>query len=336
MSMYVRRIAYLGSSGNQGVWHIGDSLNQTPKLQLYTSGTDHSAENNTGSGYSAASVSPTLESGDLIEALVQVAADGSVTIVTSVNSGEAISNTGSPIEFADVFSDQKLFINALGSVDVGFAAFRDIISARGVRDLDWFRERIDHPWPIAMWGDSMTVGNSHGEGTNILDQLATAYEADNRTTYMGGVSGQDSTEIRARFEAETEMQNWIRIIWAGQNDTTEELGTVFQDNIAAMVAGAHRFLVLGVINTALDAIGTEKYEAVLQANAVLAERYPNNFIDIRDYLLSRHDPEDPSQVSSVANGVVPLPMRADIIHLSLYGETLVANRVKQFIDAKGW
>jgi hypothetical protein len=68
----------------------------------------------------------------------------------------------------------------------------------------------------------------------------------------------------------------------------------------------------------------------------LAARYPDNYIDMRAWLVSHYDPQNPQDVIDFGNDAVPSSLRYDEIHLRNEGSVLVAQRVKAFIEGKGW
>jgi len=96
--------------------------------------------------------------------------------------------------------------------------------------------------------------------------------------------------------------------------------------------------VLGVVNKAppAESKGAPVYELIVNLNNELAQLYPQNYIDIRAWLVSHYDPNNAQDVIDHENDVPPSSLRHDEIHLENEGSVLVAERVKQFIDEKGW
>lgn len=184
---------------------------------------------------------------------------------------------------------------------------------------------------IAAWGDSLTP--------NFAANLQLLYPQ--RVVYDGGVNGETSTQIAARQLADTAGHNtWINIFWYGQNNVTQpaQIKADLAASIAALAPGNDRFLVLSVVNeaTPVASKGGADHASIVQLNAELAALYPQNFFDIRSYLVKQFDPANPQDVIDFQNDDVPSSLRFDIIHLNNQGAILVARKVKEFIDAKSW
>jgi lysophospholipase L1-like esterase len=74
----------------------------------------------------------------------------------------------------------------------------------------------------------------------------------------------------------------------------------------------------------------------VQLNRELASMYPDNFIDIRTWLVSRANPSNPQDLAHQNEDMVPASLLFDEIHLNNDGSILVAQRVRDWLDAKGW
>ena len=183
---------------------------------------------------------------------------------------------------------------------------------------------------IACWGDSLTVFSAAN--------LQLLYP--NRTVFNGGVVGETSTQNAARQMADSSMTAWISVLWYGNNNTTDPASTKtdLAASIAHLVPGNTHFIVLSVFNKATPAEikGGPVYDTIVRLNNELAQLYPQNYIDMRAWLISHYNPNDPQDVMDVQNDVVPSSLRSDEIHLRNEGSVLVAQRLKQFIDEKGW
>jgi hypothetical protein len=182
---------------------------------------------------------------------------------------------------------------------------------------------------IACWGDSLTPAFA----LNL--QVLTP----GRTVFDGGFLGQTSTFISAQQLADASMTSWINVFWEGHNNITDP-ATIKSDiaqSIAHLAPGNRRFIVLSLINNAWTAPkGTDNYWRDMKLNADLAALYPDNYLDVRSMLVAHFDPNNPQDVADNANDVVPSSLRYDDIHMRNDGSVLVAQAVKQFVDAKGW
>ena len=161
-----------------------------------------------------------------------------------------------------------------------------------------------------------------------------------RTVFKGGVVGETSTQIADRQVADSSMTSWISVFWYGGNNPTDS-ATIKADiarSVAHLAPGNRRFIVISLVNRARseEIRGGSVYDLIIRHDNELAQLYPDNYIDIRAWLVSHYNPNNPQDVLDFQNDVVPSSLRGDEIHLNDNGSMLVAQRVKQFIDAKGW
>ena len=162
-----------------------------------------------------------------------------------------------------------------------------------------------------------------------------------RVVYNGGVGGETSTQIAARVLADRAGHNtWISTFWLGANnvDQPAQIKADVAACVASLAPGNDRFIVLPVFNEAIpsELRGTTLYATIMQANSDLAATYGQRYLDMRAYLISQFNPANAQDVLDVQNDVVPSSLRFDAIHLNYTGQVLVAKRVRDFIDTKGW
>jgi len=184
---------------------------------------------------------------------------------------------------------------------------------------------------IAMWGDQ------------LMRPVATSLQAlyPQRTVFDGSVAGGTSTQIAARQQADTTgTDGVVNVFWWGHNnpDDTSRIVADVDASVAALAAGNTRFLVLSMLNAATpDQVrGGAAYLQIVQLNTQLANRYPQNFLDIRAFLVASFDPTIPQDLADQRNDVVPSSLRSGPLQLNLQGTALVALKVKEFLDGKGW
>lgn len=188
---------------------------------------------------------------------------------------------------------------------------------------------------IAMWGDSMTPPTARA-----MEQLYNGQ----REVFDGGVGGETSGEIAARQAADTQRRDWITVFWYGHNDIRIDAATAgartkaeLAASIARLTPGNNRFVVLSLANNASDARrGSSQYAAVMQLNSELAALYPQNFLDIRSFMVAQYNPADPQQAQEFQDDVPSSSLRFDDIHLTGQGADVVARRIREYIQSKGW
>ncbi len=192
---------------------------------------------------------------------------------------------------------------------------------------------------IAAWGDSHTAGlpdNGAVPGyAAMLRQVAAG-----RTVFIGGMAGLTSAEIAGLQVADNAHDDWVNVFWYGGNNQAqpEQVKADIARSVASLAPGNDRFIVLPVVNQASpwERRGSAGYQVIVDLNRDLALAYPNNFLDIRSYLVNLYDPSSAVDVADFQDDVPPTSLRADGVHLNATGAMAVARRVLAFIAAKGW
>ncbi|HZY18431.1 MAG TPA: SGNH/GDSL hydrolase family protein [Ramlibacter sp.] len=183
---------------------------------------------------------------------------------------------------------------------------------------------------VAAWGDSLTEPYAR-ELQFVLPQ---------RQVFNGGIAGQTSTEIADRQVADTGHRDWINVFWYGMNnqDDPERIKADIARSVATLAPGNTRFLVLSVVNqdTPAERRGGPGYDVIQQLNRELAALYPQNYYDMRSYMVGRADPGNAQDATDQANDVPPSSMRMDHIHLNYNGQVAVARRVAELLAERGW
>lgn len=186
------------------------------------------------------------------------------------------------------------------------------------------------PLGIAVWGDSLS---------NYSPQLQALYPE--RSVFNGSVGGQTSTQIKDRQLAESTGTKWrINIFCYGRNNPDK--ATVLADlaaSVASLDPGNDKFIVLPIRNGDYgewEAVGGEGYKLFSDLNAAIAAAYPDNYFDMRAYLVSKYDPTNAQDLKDFARDIPPSTLRSDALHLNVAGAQVQAERLKQYISEKGW
>lgn len=207
----------------------------------------------------------------------------------------------------------------------------------GITDTGWATRNI------TTWGDSLTDGQPFPRSDSYPTQLGAIFPE--RVVTNEGIGGETSTEVVARLLADTTHRHDITVIWVGRNNL-QEPDRIQSDVLEAIKAlGSNRYIVLSILNGdfyGTEAKGSPGYDNIISLNRSFALRYPNNFVDIRSYLVSLYNPSDPQDVLDHARDIPPSSLRAhwnggiDLLHLSPEANGKVAARVAEFIEARRW
>ena len=171
-----------------------------------------------------------------------------------------------------------------------------------------------------------------------------------RTTAGAAVTVWPGTTLEMTVAAEARF--CTNIIWVGRNNITqgeqtvagyEAQSVIVLDAIDKAVRSLNplnpRFLVLGITNgqpggLPAETIGTAAYAAILSLNTRIQARYPARFIDIRRILLESGTGAGQDAID-YANGLIPVSLRSDGIHLSAAGNAVVAAAVQSKLNQQG-
>jgi hypothetical protein len=185
---------------------------------------------------------------------------------------------------------------------------------------------VNHTNMVAFWGDSYTAGSY---STSSFPGEYGLYSGMN--VYNGGVGGETSDQIRARFIADTAKYRYPTVIWSGRNNFQDT--TQVKSDIAAMVAalqsvGNNNYIVLSVFNSNLSGatewVGGNQYNIITKLNNYLSQTYGKHYLDLHAYIVSQYDATIPQDVIDFGHDVAPKSLRADSLHLNKKGYRLAA------------
>ena len=132
------------------------------------------------------------------------------------------------------------------------------------------------------------------------------------------------------------------VFWYGRNnvwqvDFNANVKRAIADSIAQIKTVDKRFVVLSVLNWPDEPIGTGRHTAIELLNSELKTMYPRNFVDVLN-LLRRSGDGSANDIADADSGIIPRSLRdVNDGHLNnTTGNTVVANRVYEFLIEKGW
>jgi lysophospholipase L1-like esterase len=167
-----------------------------------------------------------------------------------------------------------------------------------------------------LWGDSITLGSTVGVRSKS-----------NYSIYGGGVGGETSTQIKARFLAATDATRGEKAsIWVGHNNLVP---ATIKADIAAMVAAftGEDYIVLSLLNSDAQGIGTEDYDTIIALNNDLAATYGSRYFDIRAWFVAQYDPNDAQDVIDHDNDIPPSSLRENSLHPNTAGYALLGGKI---------
>lgn len=157
-----------------------------------------------------------------------------------------------------------------------------------------------------------------------------------------GVTGQTTTQIKARFDAVSSAlysQSWV--FEGGRNDidingAISGTATTIKANIAAMVAtlaavGNTRYLIMGVIPKNAETSLTTGGIFVAQLNTDLAALYPGHFVPMAAAIQAGSD-GGANDIADVAAGIMPRSKMFDTIHPNTAGFAIEAQQLANNIS----
>ncbi|WP_259016629.1 hypothetical protein [Emticicia fluvialis] len=117
------------------------------------------------------------------------------------------------------------------------------------------------------------------------------------------------------------------IFWVGRNNFKDTAKV--KADLASMVAflGHSRYMILSVLNSSSEVIGSVDYNTIIALNNDLAELYPYNYVDVRSILVASRNMSSLQDNIDYTNDVVPTSLRSDSIHLNDSGYVIVARTI---------
>jgi lysophospholipase L1-like esterase len=195
---------------------------------------------------------------------------------------------------------------------------------------------------IAVWGDSWAAGSGSSlDSTRWVNQIQTMFVR-RQDVYEGGVGGNSTSDELTRVNADTLFPH-ARFVFVDKiNTSTGETPAMWESNVAQILQHpTGNVLVLSGPTGTGEGIGTQAYNDTQTINAWLAANYPNNYFDLRGYLISSGlaaagITPTTSDNSDIASDTIPGSLLADGVHLNDAGQKVMAQKVHDVMVAKGW
>lgn len=188
---------------------------------------------------------------------------------------------------------------------------------------------------VTCLGDSLTENGAWRDEVATLTGL---------TLTNMGVSGETTTQMRARYvPAALGVREAALIYWGGRNNI-DDLATVMADDEAIMAAHAvhtPKRLILSATTTQSETAGTLGHARVERINAHRAARWPSEYVDVRRWLIDEGLTEagitpTAADTAAVAADTLPPSLMADNTHLNTAGSQALGRHLATIIAAKGW
>lgn len=188
---------------------------------------------------------------------------------------------------------------------------------------DWSMNKKFEKNTFVAWGNSLTEGTGSTGDSSYVSSLSRLSGA---IGINMGVAGNTSTQIRTRFFQNPQLWKYPTLFEVGRNNYLDT--TTVKNDISAMVSalGHSRFIVFTVLNSPWEPSGNANYDAIIAINNWIKSTYPNNSIDLREFLISQSDRTSSADNAAIAGNYPPESLRSDVVHLNNQGYYLQAMR----------
>lgn len=184
-------------------------------------------------------------------------------------------------------------------------------------------------------GDSLTAGS--GTATyieayypSVLGNLYSPF----RPVFNGGVGGQGSTLITARFLARPPLIRSVpAFLWMGRNNPDDP--TTIKADFAECVADHPTGDVVVIPPTPSAGDSGGRLSTLATLNSDLATLYGPKFYNVTAFLQSKND-GSANDLADVAAGLIPRSLRVDVAHPNDLGYYWVAVGAKAIADSLGY
>ncbi len=176
---------------------------------------------------------------------------------------------------------------------------------------------------IVCWGDSITAGTG-ATGTLVYPYMLSKKIL--RAHSNQGVGGDTAQQITARFVSAPALWGYTSIFMMGRNNVgsatlaSEVLGLI---DLCVSKLTHGRFLIGSITPSDTEIIGTASRNQIIAANAAIASKYPNNYVDILGGLATNA-------------GEIPAASRADAVHFTAAGQLIIAHTFATAITLRGF
>lgn len=132
----------------------------------------------------------------------------------------------------------------------------------------------------------------------------------------------------------------ITVLWLGRNNW-EKPDVAYQDTVDCVehLSATNKKFIVSAFAPGDSESGQQTgvtAKSIIMAD-MLRNKYPRNFIDLRQVLINAYDPNTPQDVIDfAARKSPPSSLTSDGLHLNDAGAQVVANAIFEFITTKGW
>lgn len=184
--------------------------------------------------------------------------------------------------------------------------------------------------PVAHYGGSIEgrLAGIHGGLTQTIS--GDAFTRDDTGPAVHVAPGSPFLTDNAWLEA-------VNVFWLGRNNFWYEPDQVVLDlQACADFLRTDQYIVLSILNGAGEGRGTAAYDQIMTLNHRLAQAFPGHYLDVRNALVERYDPNDAQDRIDHSQDVPPASLRGDPMHPNDSGYRVVAELVAAFMEHNRW
>jgi hypothetical protein len=257
--------------------------------------------------------------------------------VFQANWGGTVYNGGATGETADEIAIRQGGYVALLSVEGGSIPASGGVKVTTSQVFTWYVSRV--------WSCAGTLNGVPG----VLSRPINSTELTFTRTAAGSAVAVTANTPFVSTPGE-QQKAAIQVLFAGRNDIgyTSVAGPVVDRVVLAHIAMAkragpdrRRFVTVGTTTATNEPRGSAGHTDVTKINDTLARLYPQNYYDLRAYLVNRciYDQgitPTSADLTAMANDTVPPSIMFDSIHYTPATAALVAAQIKAYCVTKGW
>lgn len=250
--------------------------------------------------------------------------------------GKPVYNGGKSGQSADEIALRQSGLVIIAAPVGGSIPASGAVEVTGGSSIAW---RVDRGWTCVgtLAGVPGTLSRASGSTTLTFTRTTSGTAvATTGSTFVSdvGVSHLDSTNI----------------LMMGRNDIgyTSPAGDIVKRIVAANIAcvealtPAHpRFLILGTLNSTGEYTNSSGWTQVTESNRILSELYPDNYFDIRNYIVHQSIYDQAltptaDDLVKMSNDAPPPSIMLDGIHYNVATAATIANKIKAILTEKAW
>ncbi|OLT33666.1 hypothetical protein BJF84_21260 [Rhodococcus sp. CUA-806] len=229
-----------------------------------------------------------------------------------------------------------------GALTLAFAAFTipaatTAVTVTAIVDIDWPSDQ-DFTWTGTIGGIAGTLAHSYTSGATTFTRTTagTSTPVAAGTAFVSSTASHFDDVTILHFNGQNEMKVQSNVF----GSVFDRLRKAHLDAVASLTPHAKRFLILGSTTSSTQITGTWQHSAALAIDAWLAATYPDNFVNLRSWLIAnglslQSLTPTTADNTAIAGNTIPPQLLTDGIHYTDATHAIVKTKIVAELTPEG-